>query len=290
MQKDKSCICEGGKTAAVDPLYSPRPATIIKTKRMTEKEKFFELKLDDGKPLGHNPGQFVQLSIMGIGEAPISISSSPTKEERDRFEICVRNVGTFTNALHKFDIGDKIGVRGPFGKGFPIDELKGNDLLFVAGGLGIVPLRSLINFVIDKRRHFGNVMILLGCKTPKERLFTDEIAKWEKMTDISYACTVDKADPEWKGNVGVITSLIPGVDIDVNRTYAVVVGPPIMYKFVIAKLIEKGLSGKQIILSLERRMKCGIGKCGHCQINNLYVCKDGPTFTYAEIKRYGEAL
>jgi NAD(P)H-flavin reductase len=173
MQKDKSCICEGGKTAAVDPLYSPRPATIIKTKRMTEKEKFFELKLDDGKPLGHNPGQFVQLSIMGIGEAPISISSSPTKEERDRFEICVRNVGTFTNALHKFDIGDKIGVRGPFGKGFPIDELKGNDLLFVAGGLGIVPLRSLINFVIDKRRHFGNVMILLGCKTPKERLFTD---------------------------------------------------------------------------------------------------------------------
>ncbi|MFH1644982.1 MAG: FAD/NAD(P)-binding protein, partial [Candidatus Omnitrophota bacterium] len=231
-----------------------------------------------------------QFSIFGIGEAPISISSSPTMEEKDVFEICVRKVGTFTAALHNLDKGDKIGVRGPFGKGFPIDEIKGNDVLMIAGGLGIVPLRSMINFVIDKRRDFGNVMILLGCKAPGERLFTDEIAQWESMADIGYACTVDKADPEWKGNVGVITNLIPGVDIDTNRTYSVVVGPPVMYKFVIAELVKKGVPDKQIILSLERRMKCGLGKCGHCQINDVYVCKDGPTFTYAQIKGLEEAL
>jgi len=288
MQKQKECKCH--EQVAVDPIYSPRVATIVKTKKMTESEKFFELKLDDGKPLGHTPGQFAQFSLLGIGEAPISISSSPTKEDNSTFEICVRNVGVMTNTMHGLDVGEKIGVRGPFGEGFPVDELKGNDLLFVAGGLGIVPLRSLINFVIDRRRDFGKVTILLGCKAPKERLFNDEITKWEKMTDIGYACTVDKADPEWKGNVGVITSLIPGADIDVNRTYAVVVGPPIMYRFVIAELLKKKLADNQIILSLERRMKCGLGKCGHCQINNKYVCKDGPTFKYSEIKGLEEAL
>ena len=275
---------------SVEPLYSPRPATIVKTKQMTKNEKFFEIELDDGKPLGHMPGQFVQLSIFGIGEAPISISSSPTKEERNRFEICVRNVGTFTGALHKLGEKDKIGVRGPFGRGFPIDEVKGNDLLLIAGGLGIVPLRSLVNFVIDRRRDFGKVSILLGCKAPEERLFTDEIAKWEKMADIGYACTVDKADPDWKGNVGVITNLIPGVTIDSNKTYAVVVGPPIMYKFVILELLKKKIPKKQIVLSLERRMKCGLGKCGHCQVGHLYVCKDGPTFTYAEIEKVEGAI
>jgi NAD(P)H-flavin reductase len=192
--------------------------------------------------------------------------------------------------MHKLDVGDKIGVRGPFGKPFPIDELKGNDLILVAGGLGIVPLRSFINFVIDKRRDFAAVNILLGCKEPKDRLFRDEIDQWDKMIDINYACTVDRADPDWKGNVGVITTLIPGVDIDINRTYALIVGPPIMYKFVIAELIKKGLPENRIILSLERRMKCGLGKCGHCQINDKYVCQDGPTFTYSELKGLEEAL
>lgn len=286
----KSKTCKRKIMVPVEGLYAPRTASIIRTKQMTANEKFFEIRFADGSSLHHQPGQFVQLSIFGIGEAPISISSSPTKEDKSAFEICVRKVGTFTSALHRLEKGDKIGVRGPFGKGFPIDEFKGNDLLIVAGGLGIVPLRSLINFVIDKRRDFGSVMVLLGCKAPKDRLFSDEVAKWEEMTDIGYACTVDKADPEWKGNVGVITNLIPGVNIDANRTYAVVVGPPIMYKFVIAELLKKKIPEKQIILSLERRMKCGLGKCGHCQINNLYVCKDGPTFTYAQIRGLEEAI
>ena len=285
------CNCKSNEEMVqIDPQYSPLEGTIVKTTQMTDMEKFFEIKVEGLEEFGNMPGQFVQLSIFGIGEAPISISSSPTREAKDCFEICVRKVGVFTNALHNLEVGDKVGVRGPFGKPFPIDEMKGNDLLFVAGGLGIVPLRSLINFVIDKRRDFGDVTILLGCKQPKDRLFAEEIEQWNQMTDINYACTVDKADPEWKGNVGVITTLIPGVDIDVNRTYAVVVGPPIMYKFVIAELIKKGLSEKQIVLSLERRMKCGLGKCGHCQINDKYVCQDGPTFTYDEIKGLEEAL
>ena len=284
------CCTDASKTISVDPIYSPMEGTIVKTENMTETEKFFEIKLEGGKPLGDLPGQFVQLSIFGIGEAPISVSSSPTKQDQSTFEIVVRNVGMFTSALHKLDVGDKIGVRGPFGRPFPIDDLKGNDLMFVAGGLGIVPLRSLINFVIDRRRDFGAVSILLGCKSPNERLFVDEIDTWSNLTDINYACTVDKADPEWKGNVGVITTLIPGVDLDINKTYAVVVGPPIMYKFVIKELIAKGVPENKIVLSLERRMKCGLGKCGHCQINDLYVCQDGPTFLYSEIKGLEEAL
>lgn len=287
------CNCDHNslmKTVEVEPLYSPEQGTIIKVEEMTEHEKFFEIELEEGRELGNLPGQFVQLSMFGIGEAPISISSSPTKENKNTFEICVRKVGVFTSALHGLKEGDKIGVRGPFGTPFPIDDLKGNDLIIVAGGLGIILLRSLVNFVIDKRRDFGDITILLGCKQPKDRLFNDEIDKWQRSTDINYVCTVDKADPEWKGNLGVITTLIPGVDIDVNRTYAVVVGPPIMYKFVIQKLLEKGLSDRQIVLSLERRMKCGLGKCGHCQINDKYVCQDGPTFTYGQIKGMEEAL
>ncbi|MDA3798172.1 MAG: FAD/NAD(P)-binding protein [Kiritimatiellae bacterium] len=284
------CNQDASKTISVDSIYSPMEGTIVKTENMTETEKFFEIKLEEGKPLGDIPGQFVELSIFGIGEAPISVSSSPTKQDQSTFEIVVRNVGMFTAALNKLDVGDKIGVRGPFGRPFPIDDLKGNDLMFVAGGLGIVPLRSLINFVIDRRRDFGAVSILLGCKSPNERLFVDEIDKWSNLTDINYACTVDKADPDWKGNVGVITTLIPGVDLDVNKTYAVVVGPPIMYKFVIKELLKKGVPENKIVLSLERRMKCGLGKCGHCQINDLYVCQDGPTFLYSEIKGLEEAL
>ncbi|MBD3380086.1 MAG: oxidoreductase [Candidatus Omnitrophica bacterium] len=285
------CNCsENKKVITIDPLYSPVEGTIVKACQMTENEKFFEIRLEGGKELGHMPGQFVQFSLFGIGEAPISVSSSPTKEDKSTFEVVVRKVGTFTEQMHKLGEGDKIGVRGPFGRPFPVDDLKGNDLLFVAGGIGLVPLRSLINFVIDRRRDFGDVNILLGCKEPKDRLFTDEIAEWEKMADINYACTVDKAAPDWKGNVGVITTLIPGVDLDVNRTYAVVVGPPIMYKFVVAELLKKDLAEKHIVLSLERRMKCGLGKCGHCQINDNYVCQDGPTFTYDEIKGLEEAL
>jgi NAD(P)H-flavin reductase len=261
-----------------------RKGQIIAAKQMTATEKWFDIKLEDGD-LDHEPGQFVQVELYGIGEAPISVCSSPTK--RGSFELTVRSAGRLTKHMHSMGKGDWLGIRGPFGKPFPVKLMTGNDLLFVAGGLGIAPLRSLINYVIDNRREFGKVDILLGCKTPTDMLFGDEIACWQKRLDVNFSCTVDRTAPDWKGNVGLITSLIPGVTINPEKTFGVVVGPPIMYKFVIAELLKKNLPERQIILSLERHMKCGMGKCGHCQIDhpkNYYCCKDGPTFTYEEVK------
>ncbi len=262
--------------------YKPMKARIVKTQRFTESEKFFRIELEGQKDLGHVPGQFVQVSIFGFGEAPISICSSST--QKGSFDLTVRKVGTLTSALHKLETGDTIGIRGPFGQGFPLDKMHGANLLIVAGGLGIVPLRSLIHYILEKRKDFGTVQILLGCKTPKDMLFGDEIAQWEKRADIKFQCTVDRADPDWKGNVGLITSLIPGVSLMPKQTYAVVVGPPIMYKFVIVELLKKEIPGHQIIVSLERKMKCGLGKCGHCQIRGVYVCQCGPVFTYEQLR------
>ncbi|MHB0997434.1 MAG: FAD/NAD(P)-binding protein [Elusimicrobiales bacterium] len=261
-----------------------RKGQIIAARQMTATEKWFDIKLEDGD-LDHEPGQFVQVELYGIGEAPISVCSSPTK--RGSFELTVRAAGRLTKHMHSLGKGDWLGIRGPFGKPFPVKLMTGNDLLFVAGGLGIAPLRSLINYVMDNRREFGKVDILLGCKTPTDMLFGDEIKAWQKRMDVNFSCTVDRTAPDWKGNVGLITSLIPGVTINPEKTFGVVVGPPIMYKFVIAELLKKSLPEKQIVLSLERHMKCGMGKCGHCQIDhpkNYYCCKDGPTFTYEEVK------
>ncbi|HAF96606.1 MAG: oxidoreductase [Elusimicrobia bacterium GWF2_52_66] len=261
-----------------------RKGRIIDSKQMTAAEKWFDIQLEDSA-LDYEPGQFVQVELFGVGEAPISICSSPTK--RGSFELTVRAAGRLTKAMHALDKGAWLGIRGPFGKPFPVRLMTGNDLLFVAGGLGIAPLRSLINYVMANRREFGKVDILLGCKTPADMLFGDEIATWQKRMDINFSCTVDRSAPDWHGNVGLITSLIPGVSINPQKTFAVVVGPPVMYKFVIAELLKKGIPERQIILSLERHMKCGMGKCGHCQIDhpkNYYCCKDGPTFTYEEVK------
>lgn len=261
-----------------------RKGKITATRMMTNTEKWFEIELSDGE-LGHEPGQFVQVEIFGVGEAPISICSSPTK--KGRFELTVRNTGKVTEQIHRLSQSSDIYIRGPFGRPFPVKQMFGSDILFVAGGLGIAPLRSLINYVMDNRRDFGKVDILLGCKNPKEMLFSEDIEKWSKRMDINFACTVDRGDPDWKGNVGLITTLIPGVTLNPEQTYAVVVGPPVMYKFVIAELLKKNLSEKRIVLSLERHMKCGMGKCGHCQIDspkNYYCCKDGPIFMYDEVK------
>ena len=274
--------------AVKDSNYRTKRAKILYTKRMTEDEKFFRIALERGESLDHEPGQFVMVSLLGIGESPISVSSSPTN--RSSFDICVRAVGKVTGSLHKLEEGDEIGIRGPYGKGFPIRTLEGNDLLIIAGGLGIAPLRSLIHYVLDNRRDFGKVRILLGCKSPKDMLFGDELEQWNKRTDMYFACTIDKAAPDWAGNVGLITTLIPGVDIEPDRTFAAVVGPPVMYNFVIKELLNKKIPEQQILLSFERHMKCGMGKCGRCQIQNLYCCKDGPVFSYEQIKNMSEAL
>jgi sulfhydrogenase subunit gamma (sulfur reductase) len=276
------------KVAVKDSSYKLKKARVLHAKKLTEAEKFFEIALRDGSSLDHDPGQFIMVSLPGIGEVPISVCSSPAR--RDSFDLCVRAAGKVTRSLHKLKVGDDIDIRGPYGKGFPIRILEGNDLLVVAAGLGIAPLRSLITYVLDNRRDFGKVHILFGCKEPREMLFSDELEHWNERTDLHYACTVDRADPDWAGNVGVITKLIPGVDIEPLRTFAAVVGPPVMYKFVIKELLAKGIPERQILLSFERNMKCGNGKCGRCQIQNLYVCQDGPVFNYEQVKNLSEAF
>lgn len=270
-------------------LFVPKLATLEKIEVLSEREKMFRMRFDDGNALGHQPGQFVEVSVFGVGEAPISVSSSPTRGPA--FELGVRNVGNVTSALHRMEAGHTLGIRGPFGNGFPVPELKGRDLLFVAGGIGLCPLRSMIQYAVDSRQDFGRVIILYGCREPAERLFEGELARWRDRPDIEILETVDRCpvDVAWEGSVGVITTLFPQIDIDTTRTTALVVGPPIMYRFVVTECLRKGLSADNILLSLERHMKCGMGLCGHCQIDNVYVCREGPVFSHAELTRLKEA-
>lgn len=272
-----------------DSIYAPRMARLADIRPMTELEKLFVVELPDGSSLGHQPGQFVMLSIPGVGEAPISVSSSPSRSN-GHFELCVRRMGDVTGALHRMKSGDVVGIRGPFGHGFPIEQMRGRDLLFAPGGLGLAPLRSLINQVLDERGSFGRVIILYGAKRPAELLFRDELEEWAARDDVEFHVTVDRGDETWTGNIGVITTLFPKITVDPRNTVAVTCGPPIMYRFVLMEMLGKGIPETQIYLSLERRMKCGVGKCGHCQINNFYCCKEGPVFTYAQIKNIPEAL
>jgi sulfhydrogenase subunit gamma (sulfur reductase) len=272
-----------------ESVYVPAMARLLKVEPLTELEKVFTLELPGGGSLGNEPGQFVEVSLFGIGEAPISVTSSPSRSN-GTFELCVRNVGDLTGALHQLEPGATVGIRGPFGHGFPIAKMKGKDILFVAGGLGLPPLRSLINEVLDQRGAFGRVIILYGCKHPGEMLFKEELAEWAGRDDVEFHQTVDRGDETWEGNVGVITTLFPKITVNPRNTVAATVGPPIMYRFVLMELLGKGIPETQIYLSLERRMKCGVGKCGHCQINDLYCCQDGPVFRYADIKGLEEAF
>ena len=276
-------------TALEESVYRPVMARLLETEQMTDLEKLFTLELPGGRSLGNEPGQFVGVSLFGIGEAPISISSSPSRSN-GTFELCVRSVGDVTQAMHGLEQGAMMGIRGPFGAGFPVHKMKGKDVLFAAGGLGLAPLRSLINEVLDQRGHFGRVIILYGTKQPKEILFKDELLQWAERDDVEFHMTVDQGDDAWTGHVGVITTLFPKITINPQNTVAATCGPPIMYRFVLMELLGKGIPESQIYLSLERRMKCGVGKCGHCQINELYCCQDGPVFRYADIKGLEEAL
>ncbi|RLF42285.1 MAG: hypothetical protein DRN18_02650 [Thermoplasmata archaeon] len=277
----------------VEANLLPEFAVIRRVEALTESEKLFELEMINRERFDFQPGQFVEVSIFGVGEAPISISSPPSED--NRFELVVRRVGSVTGKLHSMREGDKIGIRGPLGRGFNVNEMEGKDLLFVAGGIGIVPLRSLIKHVLskDNRSRFGKIFILYGSRTPKDVLFMNEINEWEKERDVEIKLSVDTCPEgmEWDGKIGVVTTLFSEIEIeDPKNTVATVVGPPVMYKFVLRCLKDIGIEDRDIFVSLERRMKCGIGKCGHCQINGVYVCKEGPVFRYSEIKDLPEAF
>jgi len=274
--------------AELEDLYHPVMAEIKEVKRLSAMETYYRIELPGGEDLGHVPGQFVELSIFGVGEAPFSVSSSPTL--KGSFELGVRRAGMLTDVLLRQQPGTKVGIRGPFGNGIDIEKFKGKDVLIVAGGIGLVPMRSMINYVIDNRDQFGKLIICYGSKSDQDLLFTDELARWEKDPSIDYQVTVDQGSDSWQGNTGVITTLIPGLDLDLSNTVCCICGPPVMYRFVLLSLKSKGLSEENIYMSLERRMKCGVGKCGHCQINHSYVCQDGPVYHYPDIKSLQEAL
>lgn len=270
-------------------IYLPEVATLQKFENMTDQDRFFKFTLE-GRELGHQPGQFVELSIPGIGEAPFSVSSSPTKP--GYFEMLIRNVGKVTEAVHRLEPGDQVGIRGPFGSHFAVERYLGKDLLFIAGGLGLAPLRSAINYVMDKREAYGQVTILSGARDRSHRLFPGEVKEWSRDPDTLVLETLDHGDEKWSGKTGVITTLFPMVSdrIDPSHTKSFIVGPPVMYRFVIRELERLGFDHKDILVSLERRMECGVGKCGHCQIDDIYVCQEGPVFSYDSIRESMEAL
>lgn len=273
-------------------LYVPEKATITKIERFTPTEKFFQVALTSGKSLAHDPGQFVQVSIFGIGEAPISVSSPPGPD--NTFDLCVRAIGDVTTKLHSLSEGADIFIRGPFGHGFDaaiLNRMQGKHLLFIGGGIGYVPLRSLINKVVKEPEQYAKISILFGCKRPSERLYVNELAKLAQMGGkVEFLESVDRAENGWQGNVGVITTLIPKVQFDPQKTIVVIVGPPIMYKFVLLSLRDRHVPPENIYMSLERRMKCGVGKCGHCQMEGIYVCQEGPVFNYADVQHNKEVL
>ena len=271
----------------VENIFMPREATIVRCVQPTATETHFTLKMTDGQPMEYEPGQIVELSLFGYGEIPIGIASSPTR--KNTFDLVVRSVGRVSGAVGKLDKGESVYVRGPLGHGFPLTELRGHDVLIVAGGIGLCPTRSLIQYILDRRDEFKRFVLFYGAREPGLQLFTDDLAKWRTANDVEYHETVDKSDPSWSGNVGVITTLFPQVELK-PETRAVICGPPIFYRFVIRELDMIGIPRENVFADLERRMKCGVGKCGHCQINDKYVCVDGPVFSFADVQALEEAF
>lgn len=230
------------------------------------------------------PGQFNMIYVHGVGEVPISVSDISD----NTIAHTVRFVGSVTNVIKNLKEGDIVGIRGPYGKPWPIKEYEGWNILIVAGGIGLAPLRPAIKEVIKRKNKYGKLIILYGARTPKDLLYKDELLKYNEIPDVEVQLTVDRADESWKGHVGVVTKLIPPVRLDIERTVAFICGPEVMIKFTVKELIKKGLSTKRMYVSLERRMKCGVGLCGHCQLGPYFVCRHGPVFPYWLISRYFE--
>jgi len=228
------------------------------------------------------PGQFNMLYVYGVGEVPISISGNPG--EQSLLVHTTRAVGTVTKAMRKLKVGDSIGVRGPYGTSWPVDKVKGFDVVIVAGGIGLAPLRPVIYYLLEHRDKFGKFVLLYGARTPDDILYKNELKKWRGRFDIETYVTVDRAVGAWQGNVGVVTTLISKSPFDPMNALAMVCGPEIMMRFTALALQKRGVSDDRIYVSMERNMKCGIGLCGHCQMGPEFVCKDGPVYSYDYIK------
>ncbi len=271
--------------------YQPRSARIVRITPLVKDNVLFQFRFEDeefSREFSYKPGQFVELSIFGVGECPISISSSPTR--KGFLELCVRRAGRVTNALYQLKENDLVGIRGPYGNGFPVAAMENKNLLLIAGGLGMAPIRSLLNYALDNRSDFHDVILMYGARDPGEVLFRNELETIRHRDDIKCLLTVDEASSEWDGYTGVVTELFKEVKLDAAATYAAVCGPPIVYKFVLKELLAQGFSKNHILMSLERKMKCGVGKCGHCSIGYKYTCIDGPIFTYWDAMNLRELI
>lgn len=273
-------------------IYVPDIAKITKIEQMSPTEKLFTIVFDDKekqKQFEFKPGQFIELTVFGVGEAPFSITSNPNNKEF--FKICVRNVGSLTSALHRMEEGSRVGIRGPFGNGyFPYDKMKNHNVVIIAGGLGIVPIMSLVSYILDYREDYKEIMIIYGAVNPDSILYINDIKYLNSRDDISACVTVDNPDDMWTGEIGVCTKLIPRVNFPPEDTYVAVCGPPIMYKYVVKELEKKSFKPENIFFSLERRMECGVGKCNHCHIGDKRVCVEGPVFSLWEIRNLKEAI
>ncbi len=237
---------------------------------------------DRGNGLAFAPGQFNMLYQFGVGEVPISISGDPGKPER--LVHTVRAVGTVTSAMARLKKGASLGVRGPFGSSWPVAQAEGNDIVIVAGGIGLAPLRPAIYHVLSERERYGRFVILYGARTPKDILYRRQLERWSARLDVFVDVTVDQAAGPWRGDVGVVTHLVDRAGFDPRHTTAMVCGPEIMMRYAVQALNDRGLNDEQIFVSLERNMKCAIGFCGHCQLGGHFVCRDGPVFSYDRLR------
>jgi NAD(P)H-flavin reductase len=267
------------ETIAADPM-APRPMRVLE--RWDETYDTFTMVLDAPGGFAFEPGQFNMLSPFGIGESAISISGDPS--DGARLVHTVRRVGKVTEALSRLRPGDWVGVRGPFGTGWPVQRCEKRDMVFLAGGLGLPPMRPAIYQVLQHRECFRRVKIIYGARTPADMVHVKEISEWRSRFDCDVLLTVDNADPKWHGSVGVVTRLIPRADFDETNAVAFVCGPEIMMRFGAAELVKRGVAKERIFVSMERSMKCGVGFCGHCQFGPYFVCKEGPVFRYDQVE------
>lgn len=271
-------------------VYALHKCRVLRVYDLTDEEKLFLFRFEDpemAESWTFIPGQFVQIAIPGVGEVPISICSSPMR--RGFFELCIKKVGKVTNKIHELEPGDFVGVRGPYGNGFPVDEFEGGDVLLIAAGIGMVPLRSVFLYTVDNRWKFGNITVINSARFGNKLLFRKEL---EAMRDIAEAENIriiqtTTRDPDWPGRVGRAHEHIKYANTDPKKSYVAVCGPPACYHDIFEKLLEMGYDPRKIYVTLERRMKCGVGKCGHCIVGTStflkYICIDGPVFGYYDI-------
>ncbi len=264
--------------------YIPYPALIESIREEGPQTKTLRIVFEEKKrreDFLHQPGQFVQVSLPGVGEAPLSIVSSPHR--RGFIELTVRGMGKLTREIISLKPGEKIYLRGPYGSAFPVEDIKGRDIYFVAGGIGLAPLRSVIDLVLNRREEFGKVVIIYGAGIPAELCFKEGLEAWSRIEGVEVRLIVDVPEDNWEARTGVVTELWEENE-PWGKGVACVCGPPLMMKRVVEKLIRTGINEEEIYLTLERQMRCGIGKCGHCNIGAKFVCIDGPVFNASEVK------